>query len=117
MKNKRFIILLLTLLITSTISAGNFITELKNSIERAHKGSKVEYILHFQNGKVKKITASDFKGGEIITYKDRPLYFELFKGHGNKKSNIMINLTNPIYYKLDIEKVNGKWNYIFNFYY
>ena len=117
MKKKYVLLVAFALISVFSSKAGNFITELENSIDRANKGSKVEYVLHFQNGKIKTITASDFKGGNLVSYKDRPLYFELYKGHGSKKSNIMINLTTPIYYKLDIEKVNGKWNYIFNFFY
>ncbi len=116
MKKILFLVVLLTVAVVVSF-AGSFITELENSIDRAHKGSQVEYVLHFQNGNKKIITASDFKTGNLVSYKDRPLYFELFKGRGDLKSNIMINLTTPIYYKLDIEKVNGKWNYVFNFYY
>ena len=71
MKKLCFLVLLLTVSVMVSF-AGNFITELENSIERAHKGSKIEYILHFQNGNKKIITASDFKSGNLVSYKDRP---------------------------------------------
>jgi len=115
MKKLLLIFVLLTLSVFSY--AGSFISELENSIKRAQKGSDVEYILHLQNGKEITFTASDFESGNLVSYKDQPLYFELFKGSGSKKHNIMINLTSPVYYKLDIEKINGIWAYTFNFYY
>jgi len=112
------IIIILALVLVSTFSfAGSFISELENSIKRAQKGSKVEYILHLKNGDTKIFTAADFHSGNLVSYKDQPLYFELFKGVGSKKHNIMINLATPVYYKLDIEKTDGVWDYVFNFYY
>lgn len=112
------IVLLIALSITlSTLYAGSFISELENSIERASKGSKVEYILHLTNGEDYTITGHDFTKGSIEKKGDIPLYFELYKGSGDKKQNIMINIQNAIYYQLFIEKDMGVWNYEFHFYY
>jgi hypothetical protein len=104
-------------IICSTYYAGGFIAELENSIARAGKGSKVEYILHLTNGKEHTITGHDFTSGKLAREGNAPLYFELFKGSGDKKQNFMINLQNATYYELFIEKNMGIWNYTFHFYY
>jgi hypothetical protein len=115
MKN---ILLITGMLFLVNISFGrDFIYELEKSIERAQKGSKVEYTLHMAGGVEKIFTGADFTDGNLVRSGDTPLYFELFKGQGDKKHNIMVNLRTPIYYKLDIEKVNNVWNYTFHFYY
>lgn len=112
------IIAIISLSITLTnLFAGSFIAELENSIERARKGSKVEYILHLTNGEEYIITGHDFTKGSVERKGDIPLYFELYKGSGDKKQNIMINIQNAIYYQLYIEKDMGVWDYEFHFYY
>jgi len=55
--------------------------------------------------------------GRVIDQGGAPSSFELFNGTFEKKYNIIISLQNAIYYKLDIEKVDGKWEYKFHFYY
>ncbi len=112
-------ILLITgmLLLVNLTFGRDFIYELAKSIERAQKGSKVEYTLHLAGGEVKKFTGSDFTSGNLVRTGDTPLYFELFKGQGDTKYNIMVNLRTPVWYKLYIEKVNDLWNYSFHFYY
>ena len=105
------------LFILTTSYAGSFIEELENSLERARKGSKVQYILHLGKGEEHIITGQDFTSGEVIRKGEIPLYFELNKGKGDKKYSIMINLQNAKYYQLFVEKDMGEWEYIFHFYY
>jgi len=114
---KKIFVFLLTLSIYLTAYAGNFAQELRNSIARAKDGSLVEYTLHFSNGTEKMFTGADFTSGRLIEQGGAPASFELFNGTFEKKYNIVISLQNAIYYKLDIEKVDGKWQYIFHFYY
>ncbi|PCI98375.1 MAG: hypothetical protein COB15_06070 [Flavobacteriales bacterium] len=114
---KKIILIFGMLLIVSLSFGRDFIYELEKSIARAQKGSKVEYVLHLPGGDEKTFTGKDFTSGNLVKSGETPLYFELFKGEGDKKYNIMVNLRTPIYYKLDIEKVNEVWNYSFHFYY
>lgn len=114
---KKLIAIISLSIMLSNVHAASFIAELENSLARAQKGSKVEYILHLPNGKEHVITGYDFSKGNLIRKGDIPLYFELFKGSGEKKQNIMINLQNATYYELFIEKNLGIWDYVFHFYY
>ena len=110
--------ILFTLMFTFVMSlafAADFIKELENSIGR--KECKGTYTLHFGDGKEQIFTGNDFSTGGIIEKGGVPIYFELYKGGGDKKQNIMININNAIYYKLNIEKVMGVWEYDFHFYY
>jgi hypothetical protein len=112
------IILITGLIFLFNISFGrDFIYELAKSIDKAQKGSKVEYILHMPGGIEKTFTGADFTSGNLVKAGEIPLYFELFKGQGDEKYNIIVNLRTPIYYKLDIKKENDLWNYSFHFYY
>ncbi|MES2622050.1 MAG: hypothetical protein V4615_14460 [Bacteroidota bacterium] len=103
------------LLTAHTVFAADFIKELENSINR--KECKVTYTLHMGDGKEQIFTGHDFSSGGIIEKGSIPIYFEMYKGSGDKKQNIMININNAIYYKLNIEKVMGVWEYDFHFYY
>lgn len=114
---KNLIALVFFSIILSNAYAGSFIDELRNSLERSKKGSKVEYILHLSGGVEHTITGHDFTSGEVVKKGDIPLYFELYKGSNDKKHNIMINLQNASYYQLFIEKDMGVWDYTFHFYY
>jgi len=109
--------LLFTFLLTFSLSqtfAADFIKELENSINR--KDCKVTYTLHIGE-KVQVFTGHDFTSGEIVDKGGVPMFFEMYKGSGDKKQNIMININNAVYYKLNIEKVMGVWEYDFHFYY
>ena len=114
---KKVFLLLFILFTVSSAYSGTFINELELSIERALRGNKVEYVLHLPDGKEQIFTAADFTSGRIIERGGIPLYFELYKGAGLKKHNIMVNLQNANYYKLNIEKVFDRWEYSFHFYY
>lgn len=114
---KKTILILLMLFTFNSVFAADFIGELKLSIDRAQKGSKVEYVLHLPNGNEEIYTGADFIKGRIIERDGIPLYFELFNQFGTYKRHIMISLQNANYYELDIEKTEGKWNYSFHFYY
>lgn len=114
---KKVFVFLLTLSIVFMAYAGYFAQELRNSMSRARDGNLVEYTLHFPGGEEKLFTGADFTNGRIIEQGGAPAYFELIHGKYEKKYNIVISLQNCIYYKLDIEKVNSKWEYRFHFYY
>ena len=103
------------LMAASSVFAADFIKELENSIGR--KECKVTYTLHMGESKEQIFTGHDFTSGGIIEKGGIPIYFEMYKGSGDKKQNIMININNAIYYKLNIEKVMGVWEYDFHFYY
>ncbi|MFH1319108.1 MAG: hypothetical protein ABII90_00435 [Bacteroidota bacterium] len=114
---KKLILILLAIFTFNAVFSADFITELKLSIARSQKGSKVEYILHFPNGDEKVFTAIDFAQGRLVERDGVPLYFELYEGGLSKKHNIMISLQNAIYYEMDIIKINDQWDYSFHFYY
>ena len=117
LSGKKLISILFIIFAFNSAYSADFITELKISIKRAQDGSNVKYNLHLPNGEIKKFTGRDFIKGVIVIRGDIPLYFELYKGKGYKKLNIMINLQNAVYYKLDMEKIAGEWEYDFHFYY
>ena len=100
---KRLFTLLLIVIAGQFCFAASFIKELENSVERARKGSKVEYVLHLSTAEEKIITGHDFTTVEVIRKGDIPLYFELYKSSGDKKQNIMINLQNAAYHQLNVE--------------
>ncbi len=112
---KNLCLTLAVVLFSCTAFAADFIKELENSINR--KECKVTYTLHMGDGKEQVFTGHDFTSGGIVEKGGIPIYFEMYKGSGDKKQNIMININNAIYYKLNIEKVMGVWEYDFHFYY
>ena len=112
---KNVILTTLILFAVNIAIAGDFIKELENSINR--KECKVTYTLHLSDGKEQVFTGHDFSSGGIIEKGGIPIYFEMYKGSGEKKQNIMININNANFYKLNIEKVMGVWEYDFHFYY
>lgn len=114
---KKVFALLFALSFMISAFAGSFAQELRNSIVRAKDGSLVEYSLHMPDGTTKMFTGADFTSGRIIEQGGTAASFELFKGTFDKKYNIVISLQNAIYYRLDVEKVNDKWEYRFHFYY
>jgi hypothetical protein len=112
---KHLFLTTLIFLSVSTAFGADFIKELENSISR--KECKVTYTLHMGDSKEQVFTGHDFSSGGIVEKGGIPIYFEMYKGSGDKKQNIMININNAIYYKLNIEKVMGVWEYDFHFYY
>ena len=114
---KKVFVLLFILYFVLPVFAGSFVQELRNSIARARDGNIVEYTLHFPDGQEKMFTGADFTSGRLIEQGGAPAAFELFNGTFDKKYNIVISLQKAIYYKLDIEKIDAKWEYRFHFYY
>lgn len=110
-------ILLILLLLTSSAPsfAGDFLAELQNSIKC--RDCPVTYTLHLADGTEKVFTNSDFSSGNVVTQSGVPYFLELYQGAGIKKHNIMINISQAVWYRFDIEKVSGQWTYDFHFYY
>src|SRR5690554_1203913 len=113
MKNYLFTILLM--ISSSTLFAGGFLPELENSI-RCRK-CPVTYTVHLSDGTEQVFTNSDFTSGSVVVQCGVPYFLELYHGSGEKKHNIMINISQATWYRFDIEKVGGEWKYDFHFYY
>ncbi len=110
------VILITALILTSTfVFAGDFLRELQNSIKC--NGCSVTYTMHLTDGTEKVFTNQDFSSGNVVVQSGVPYFLELYHGSGSKKYNIMINISQAVWYRFDIEKVGGEWNYDFHFYY
>ncbi|TVR40957.1 MAG: hypothetical protein EA392_02845, partial [Cryomorphaceae bacterium] len=97
------------------VFAGDFLRELQSSIKCNSCG--VTYTLHLADGSEKVFTNLDFTSGNVVVQSGVPYFLELYHGSGSKKHNIMINISQAVWYRFDIEKLDGQWNYDFHFYY
>lgn len=99
--------------------ANNFVKELTHSLERGLDGG-TRFTLHLANGDEVKLSGADYESFRFY-YRDAerevPSVIELYSGSGAKKHNIMLNVFQASYYRLDIEKVGGEWIYDFHFYF
>lgn len=112
---KNFLLTLSLLILSTTVFAGDFLRELENSIKC--RDCPVTYTLHLADGTEKVFTNMDFSSGNVVTQSGVPYFLELYEGAGEKKHNIMINISQAVWYRFDIEKSGGKWAYDFHFYY
>lgn len=118
--------LLFSLVMPGQADAADFIKELKNATKRgARDKADTTFVLHHSNGEETSLSGSDYETftlrwmerGDGSFSDEYPMFLELYKGSGEKKHNIMINIASATYYKLDIEEIDGRWRYDFHFYY
>ena len=108
--------------------AASFRKELKNALKRGPKDNSTTFVLHI-SGETIEITAADFDTWEAHLFEIGgsetfpnpwdffPSHIEMYKGSGDTKHNIMINLIDAAYYRMDIDKEEGGWRYEFHIYY
>lgn len=98
--------------------AAGFEKELTNALARGEKGkADTLLVLHPSGGDAVEITPADFESYEIHMDGHIPVAIEMYAGKGKKKNDIWINLMRATYWRMDIEKIDGKWNYEFHFYF
>lgn len=112
---KHCLLTLLLFISSSVVFAGDFLAELQNSIKC--RDCPVTYTLHLADGTEKVFTNADFSSGNVVVQSGVPYFLELYQGSGAKKYNIMVNISQAVWYRFDIEKSDGKWSYDFHFYY
>lgn len=112
---KHYLFTLLLLISSTVVLAGDFLAELENSIKC--RECPVTYTLHLADGSEKVFTNADFSSGNVVKQSGVPYFLELYQGAGLKKYNIMINISQAVWYRFDIEKSGGTWGYDFHFYY
>lgn len=97
----------------------DFITNLKNSVERSNGGSgaQVEYFIHLTPTTVKTYYAKDFDKGVLHGDEQNPISFELIKIEGEESQQILINLQGVAYCELEVDHPKGNPRYRYRFYY
>jgi hypothetical protein len=111
--------LLLSLALPSLAHAAGFMKELENALKRGDKErASTTLVLHPGGGEEVTITPDDFDSYEIHYSEDKlPLAIEMYSGSGAKKNDIWINLMQCSYWRMDIEKKDGRWHYVFHFHF
>ena len=118
----------LLLVVPVEAEAASFQKELRNALKRGPKDGHTKFVLHMASETIE-ITAADFDSwdgllmGMVVDGRPPnawdffPSHIEMYKGSGDSKHNIMINLDIATYYRMDIDKIDGKWHYDFHIYY
>ena len=110
-------VLLLAAALPSLAHAAGFVKELENALKRGGDSAKTTLVLHPAGGEEVVLTADDYESYEIHLDGELPVALEMYAGKGAKKHDIWINLSRCTYWRMDIEKIDKKWNYDFHFYY
>ena len=106
------------LTLPAAAEAAGFMTELENALKRGDRDrATTKLILHPGGGTEVTITPDDFESYTIHMDEKIPLAIEMYNGSGDKKNDIWINLTRCSYWRMDIEKIDKRWNYTFHFYF
>lgn len=104
-----------------TASAGSMLTEMTNALKLGEKGGTeddlVSFALHFGKEDPVVVTGRDFETWKLFEHDGTPVKIELYAGEGSEKHNILINVGEARYYRLNIAKRGGEWHYDFHFYF